>query len=157
MLNFNDNLKKANLLITGNPAKSKMSVVLAIGLFFVTLFSGCFSKSDKAVKNVRNAAKDPASIIYQLDADTVILVDDIENNPHVSKHYYSSDRFYLYLDPDDKSSNFLDLSKANVILVKTANSYDVATKIAKDMVGEDGEIIYYLDYLEELESAGRTH
>ena len=158
MLKFDDNLKEANLSNVKKKRNNKVKVVLATGMALVTFCSGCKSQDADTSKKPKANEESTTTIIYQVNDKEAVLFDDT--------CYYQeySHNLYMIKLPEDRNSSFFDYDYGNNIRVSTdkltfvcmPDSYTLAENMAHEMVGEDGIVINYKDYIENMKDDGMS-
>lgn len=153
MLKFNDDIKEANLKETkGN----KLKVVLTTGMIAATLFSGCSIKEAKASESSESKNPRTSTIIYQLNDKEIIIFDD---NCHLISTEENTYKIFMDINNDErysKSNNYIEVDSSKITYFVMPNSYEIAAKVANDTIGEDGTVIYYKDYFENIETNTRN-
>ena len=155
---FNDNLKEADLSKVKKNNPNKMKVVLATGMALVTFCSGCKSQNADTNKQPKAIEQSTTTIIYQVNDKEAVLFDDT--------CYYEvyGRNLYMIKLPEDRNSSFFDNDYGNNIRVSTdkltfvcmPDSYTLAENMAHEMVGEDGIVIDYKDYFENMRGDGMS-
>ena len=101
---------------------------IASALLFAVLLTGCDSENTDSVKN--NNDSDYIKLAIILGDNTATIVDP---------GYYHVSSGYTIMEYPDGSS----ISASNVVIVNGFKDYSDVERLARSLVGEDGEINYY--------------
>ena len=160
MLRFDGNLKEANLSEVKKNRGNKMKVVLATGMALVTFCSGCKSQDAETNKQPKAWEGATETVIYQVNDKEAVLFDDTCFYD-IGYTYHDADVTKITL-PEDYDSrtiyegNYIRVNTDKLTFVYMPDSYTVAENMAHEMVGEDGIVINYKDYFENMRGEGKS-